>query len=146
RFLFAKDQRLKLLSWLPVFLWITIPLVFWSGANNVNENTMGVFTIGAVWLFLKAQTARRGGLWWLLAGAAAVVLATLSKGFPGLFPLCVPMVFGLVRREPGALRRSLWHTVVALAVVAGVYALLFMSGDSKESLSIYLFKRALFRI
>ena len=32
------------IAWLPLLFWITIPIVTWSAANNMLENTMMIFT------------------------------------------------------------------------------------------------------
>ena len=45
-------------AWLPLLLWITIPLVFWAIPNNMLENTMMIFTSLSV-LFIKKLENRR---------------------------------------------------------------------------------------
>ena len=37
--------NVKKLGWLPLILWIIIPVCFWSFSNNMHENTMSVFTL-----------------------------------------------------------------------------------------------------
>ncbi len=96
-FIFKADPKAKRFSWLPVLLWITTPTIFWSASNNVNENTMGIFTLSAVICSFHAFD-RKGwpavALW--LCSGALITLATLSKGFPGLFPLGIPFFIGSV--------------------------------------------------
>lgn len=50
---FFRESDFKNLSWLPFFLWITIPVCFWSFQNNMQENTMSVFTLSATLFILK---------------------------------------------------------------------------------------------
>ncbi|HNB81333.1 MAG TPA: glycosyltransferase family 39 protein, partial [Chitinophagaceae bacterium] len=130
-------------SWLPVLFWITIPVCFWSFSNNMNENTMGVFDVLAVWLawiFMKNKSAADGFL-----SAICIVLAALSKGFPGLFPLAVPAIYWIVYREGGmgyAIRKSAF----LFGIVLIVFLLVLLYEPARDSLSIYLFQRAFQRI
>jgi 4-amino-4-deoxy-L-arabinose transferase-like glycosyltransferase len=146
RSVFKSREDLKKLSWLPIFLWITIPSIFWGASNNVNENTMGIFTLASVlYAFIALQRERGLGLWlWLFSGIF-IFLATMSKGFPGFFPLCVPLLYWLITRKV-SFKKALICTVILLLVPLLIYAVLFQFEPSKESLSIYLFKRAFQRI
>jgi hypothetical protein len=139
------DTNLSGLGWLPVILWITIPVCFWSYSNNMHENTMGIFTLTSVWLMYKAMLSQKFQLLtWGLAGAF-VFLATLSKGIPGFFPVTVPLLFWLITRK-NTFRGMLLQTLILLTVPVITYAVLFSLPESRESLSTYLFKRALHRI
>ena len=80
-------------GWLPVLIWIITPLVFWSFNNNLLENTVSMFTIFSVWAGLKALNKNQ--LIWLFISAIFVVLAFLSKGLVGLFPLAIPVIYGV---------------------------------------------------
>jgi 4-amino-4-deoxy-L-arabinose transferase-like glycosyltransferase len=145
RNIFKSKEEIKKLSWLPIFLWITVPTVFWGASNNVNENTMGIFTLASVlFSFLVCQKEKRIILYWILSGVF-ILLATLSKGFPGFFPLCVPFLFWLITRKI-SFKKAMTGTIILTLVPLLIYALLFQIGPSRESLSIYLFKRALQRI
>lgn len=93
-------------SWLPVLLWLLVPLVSWSYKNNLLENTLGVFTIFSVFFILKALIERKIG--YLFLGSMLVVSAFLSKGVVGLFPLVVPILYVLIYRPN--------HRVVLYAV------------------------------
>jgi 4-amino-4-deoxy-L-arabinose transferase-like glycosyltransferase len=143
--IYKNDTNLSGLGWLPVILWITIPVSFWSYSNNMHENTMGIFTLTSVWLMYKAMLSPKFKiLTWGLAGVF-IFLATLSKGIPGFFPVTVPFLFWLTTRKNN-FRGVLLQTLILVAVPAIIYAVLFSLPDSRESLSTYLFKRALHRI
>ena len=43
--LFQNQKHLIKFSWLPILFWIIIPICFWSFQNNMQENTMGIFTL-----------------------------------------------------------------------------------------------------
>lgn len=142
---YRNDDRGKNLAWLPLLLWITIPTVFWGCSNNVNENTMCIFTLSAIVFSFKFLNRSSGNIvYWLLPGLC-IFLATLSKGFPGFFPVAVPLIYWLVIRRVSFGRAFLYCTLL-LAIPLIIYGVLFLLPESKESLSIYLFKRALQRI
>ena len=92
--LLTEQTELKEYDWLPVLLWVSIPLVSWSYMNNLLENTMGVFTIFSVFYVLKSIVERKSI--YLLFGSILIVLAFLSKGFSGIFPLVVPILYAVI--------------------------------------------------
>lgn len=142
---YKNEEQTRKLGWLPLLLWITIPTVFWGCSNNVNENTMGVFTLASVLVSFKLLNRASGNLLkWVLAGVF-IFLATLSKGFPGFFPIAVPFIYWLCTRKI-SFGRAFLYSVLLVAVPLLIYGVLFLIPESKESLSIYLFKRAFQRI
>jgi 4-amino-4-deoxy-L-arabinose transferase-like glycosyltransferase len=143
--IYKHDNSLKKLGWLPVILWITIPVCFWSYSNNMHENTMGIFTLSAVLLIYKASQSEKFQIMtWGLA-AVFIFLATLSKGLPGFFPIVVPFLYWLTMRK-NTFSKTLLQTSIITLVPVIIYGILFLIPEIKESLSIYLFKRALHRI
>ena len=46
-------DKFKNISWLPILLWITIPISFWSIHNNILENTLSLFTLFSVLFLIK---------------------------------------------------------------------------------------------
>ena len=94
--LFNKNNDQKDYDWLPVLLWITVPLVFWSYSNNLLENSVSAFVLFAVWFIAKSCLEDR--IIYLLPGSLLIFLAFLSKGVVGLFPLVTPLCFGLAFR------------------------------------------------
>lgn len=79
------------LQWAPLLLWVCIPIVVWSFSNNMLENTMGVFVSASVLFFLKGIRTK---MWsWSLLSGGMITLAFLSKGFVGLFPFALPVLF-----------------------------------------------------
>ena len=78
-------------AWMPLLYWIAMPLVTWSVANNMLENTMTVFVLLSVYLMLVGY--QRNHKIWLFLAAIALFAAFLSKGFTGLFPLVFPLIY-----------------------------------------------------
>jgi 4-amino-4-deoxy-L-arabinose transferase-like glycosyltransferase len=143
--IFNREKSLKSPGWLPVLLWITIPVCFWSFSNNMHENTMGIFTLSAVVLMYKASLSEKPRtLAWITAGIF-IFLATLSKGLPGFFPVTVPFLYWIITKK-STFSKTAIQTVLILAVPVILYGILFIIPESRDSLSTYLFKRALHRI
>ena len=84
-------------GWLPLLLWTSIPIVFWSATNNLLEGTMSVFVMASV-LFMMNGIEGRRCLWMLLA-SVMLFFALLSKGFTGLFPLAFPLLCWLIGKR-----------------------------------------------
>ena len=77
--------------WLPLLFWLSMPLVTWCATNNMLENTMSVFVLLSVYLMIVGY--QRNHKIWLILSAVALLLAFLSKGFTGLFPLVFPILY-----------------------------------------------------
>jgi 4-amino-4-deoxy-L-arabinose transferase-like glycosyltransferase len=148
------------LAWLPVLVWIAVPVVSWAIVGNLLETTVSVFVLAAVGVLLwqgdrgghVSPTLRGSGAGRHaapavsrspIAGAAAagaisgvcVVLAALTKGPVGLFPLAAPFALWLLpdrRRDIAWLVAGQW-AAVGLAAVA-----LWMVPAARESLAAYV--------
>jgi len=137
--------HLKKMSWLPILLWIIVPVGYWSFQNNMMENTMGVFTLLSVYFALKScYVTKRDYLNVLLAGIF-IFLASFSKGPPGLFPIGVIALAWVVNRDR-PLSRVILHTAILILVPAAIYALITLDPDAFKSLSAYFNDRLLGRI
>ncbi len=113
--------------WLPLLLWILVPKWAWSYRNNMLENTLTLWCLGAVWLSLSAlsaDVARKRAMAGVGAGLLCV-LAILTKGLVGLFVLAAPLLLGpALSFGPRAVLTSLaWMIVTALAGMALVLAI-----------------------
>ena len=92
-------QTMRQLCWLPILLWVVMPIVFWAYTNDIQENTMGAFTTAAVYLFLIAVSSGRAlRTIYFYLGCACVLFAVMSKGVPGLFPIGFFFVYWLLQR------------------------------------------------
>ena len=58
-------------GWLPLLFWLSAPLITWSFSNEMLENTMLLFQLGAALAFVKASSSHgtRGDALSVLAGA-----------------------------------------------------------------------------
>ncbi|MFO0436693.1 MAG: ArnT family glycosyltransferase [Sphingobacteriaceae bacterium] len=144
---FSDNEKLRSISWLPVVFWIGIPVCFWSYSYNMHENTVSIFTLSSVLFFFKAlrspNTINRFIL--VVISAVFVFLASFSKGLPGLFPLALPIILGSFNYQLN-FKTAIINTFIMLGVVVGIYGLLLINKEAKESLSIYFFDRLLKRV
>ncbi|MBA3284769.1 MAG: glycosyltransferase family 39 protein, partial [Nitrosopumilus sp.] len=92
-------EKYKETFWLPIFLWITIPLCFWTYSNNMLENTMAMFTTSAILMQLLAFKRSQPHYLLFIISAVLIFLAFLSKGLPGLFPLAFPFIHWIVLKK-----------------------------------------------
>lgn len=136
----STPEKFNSLSWWPVFLWITVPPVFWSYNNNMLENTMGLFSVIAVFLLyisLKRDPTRQ--LLYHIVAAASLIAGFLSKGFPSLFPLGFYFCYYLAYHREyqfGQMLRSTLQFVVVFAAL--VFLFLFWNQAALQSIADYL--------
>ncbi len=146
------DSELRKLSWLPILFWIIIPVCFWSYQNNVQENTMGIFTLASVYFTLKGLTANRNTFIYIIFSGISIFLATFSKGIPGLFPIVVIGLYWLINKNTSAKERHpnfskmTIYTLILIFVPVLIYSLILLNNDAFESLSFYINNRAFHRI
>ena len=146
RLLVKGKDKFRSMSWLPVLFWIIMPIIFFSYQNNLMENTMSVFSLVSVFFALKAFLNPGRAYGYLIISGISIFLASLSKGIPGFFTLAVVGIWWLVKKEI-SFKRMVVYSLVLTGVPLLIYAfLLYFSHDAYESLSNYLFKRALHRI
>jgi len=115
-------------DWLPLFFWVLPSIVTWGVINNMLENTQTMCTCAAVYVALRACTAKTGSrtaMWAAGAGVAAVAGA-LVKGPVALFVLALPALFVLLPansrpRRPWLLAGALVGTVAIVAMALYAY-------------------------
>lgn len=137
-----KEEETKSISWLPILLWIIIPVTYWAYSNNVEENTMGIFTLLSTLFIYKGMSRSDVKISLLVIGSLFAGIAALCKGFPGLFPIAIPFFYGLIFRN-----RSLWKTmaysIITTATVVLAYGILLLNTDARTSLYAYLSDRVI---
>ncbi len=121
---------------LPVLLWIITPVVFWSGRNNMLENTLTVFTLSATWFTCKGLLS--GRILWFLPGGAFILAAFLSKGPVGLFPLALPLWFLFACRNIRLPRMMLYLLILTITPVILFFILIGIEPDAGQNISNYL--------
>lgn len=137
--LFDRDSTFRALSWFPILLWITIPRVFWTYQNNMLDSAMGLFCALAVWLILHVNRENQFKNWvWLFLASLALLGAFLSKGFIGLFPLCLLFWFDSLIYKLTWLR-VIGRSLIFVSIFALVVVLFFAwIPDAYQNISAYL--------
>ncbi|MBL7912908.1 MAG: glycosyltransferase family 39 protein [Bacteroidia bacterium] len=138
-----KSSNSAQLGWLPLILWISIPVCFWSFTNNMHENTMGIFVLTSLLLYLRS--VKENSFLFLFFSAIFIFLATFSKGIPGFFPVAAPFIYWLCFKKINV-KQLIFQSFILLLVPVLIYALLLCFDEAKESLTNYFIKRVLHRI
>ncbi len=112
-------------AWLPLLFWLVMPLVTWSATSNLLENTMSVFVLLSVFLMIVGY--QRNHKIWLLLSAFTLLLAFLSKGFTGLFPLVFPVLYCAFDPKRRWIQGPIdtFLLMVTLSLLSGVMFLVF---------------------
>lgn len=137
--LFKNDVKTQKISWLPVLLWIIIPVCFWGFANNIEENTMSFFCLLSVFFSLKAIFSNNK--FWLLLSGTTIFLATLTKGVQGSFVLMFPFFWSVFNADKFSFKKGLLWSFVMFLVPAIIYFILLLDDSIRESLSRYFINR-----
>ena len=138
--IFAQETEIKSISWMPVLLWIIVPVCFWSYSNNLLECTMVIFDLLAIYCILKFFE-KSFSLYLALAGVF-IFLASLTKGFQGLFPLAAIFFYWLVFRKFSFVKMLLYSCQL-LSVTALIYIFISLNDSARDGLSAYLQNRVL---
>ncbi len=131
--LFSDKKEVKEYDWMPVLLWISVPLVFWSYKNNLLENSVSVFTTFSVFLIAKSLIERK--LIYLFFGSLLIIMAFLCKGIVGLFPIVLPFLYMISHKKS---RKHLLYGIILILFFGGILFLcLVMIPGLKDNLTNY---------
>lgn len=123
-------------AWIPLCLWLSVPLVQWSSSNNLLENTVSIFTCLSVYFYLKAFN--RSSKMYFLTSGSMLFLAFLSKGFVGFFPLVFPFFFNLFSRDFSFSRFTKQTLLMCLGIAVPLFLLISFNQQASVSLYTYL--------
>jgi 4-amino-4-deoxy-L-arabinose transferase-like glycosyltransferase len=115
-------------SWLPILLWFIVPNVFWASGNNVLENTLTLFTLGATYFLLKNEL-KRNYLWVIIAGLL-LFFGLFTKGFVALYPLSIPFFSFLLLRKTTFIEFLKTQFILILSVCIPVITLLYTNAKA----------------
>src|ERR1019366_5164209 len=101
------------------------PPSYFTYRNNMQENTMTIFTLAAVLFIIRAMKRNRlvSGLG--IIGGVFIFLATLSKGIPGFFPVCVPVIYYLIIRNT-TLKKAAIITFIITIIPILIYGIILL--------------------
>jgi 4-amino-4-deoxy-L-arabinose transferase-like glycosyltransferase len=101
------------LAWLPLLLFTTTPIVFWTYRNNMLEGTFLFFDTLALFTFYFYAQKKKN--YWLIIGILAIFMAFLTKGLVALFPIAF-FFFYFLMIEKKIKRGILWSAFVAISI------------------------------
>ena len=123
-------------GWLPLFLWIITPTVFWSSYNNLLENTLTIFTSFSVLFYLKGNESRNY-LFIVLSGIM-LTLGFLTKGFVAFFPWTFPFLLWIFLKRNSFGRMIFDSAGLIIFSLLPLLILILMFPVVKESLLKYI--------
>jgi len=123
-------------AWIPLCLWLSVPLVQWSSSNNLLENTLSIFTCLSVYFYLKGFI-HSSKLNFLISGNM-LFLAFLSKGFVGFFPLACPLFFNLFSIDFSFSRFIKQTLLMCLGIAVPLILLISFNQQAMVCLSTYI--------
>ena len=91
-------NELAQFSWIPVFFFCSVPLIFWSYSSNMLENTLSLFALSSVYFQLLC-VEKKYSFFLLMPSSCSIFFAFLSKGLVGLFPLAFFLLHWLIFRS-----------------------------------------------
>jgi 4-amino-4-deoxy-L-arabinose transferase-like glycosyltransferase len=136
-------------AWIPVFLWISLPIVIWASPNNLLENTMTVFVTAAAWTYLKSRAAEnrpgRKYLFIIFTGFF-LTLAWLTKGFTSLYILTMPVIDWLIYRKERFGTMVFRLLILLFATAVPLLIIFLLSAEAKQFFVDYLNDQVFHRI
>jgi hypothetical protein len=138
--LLGPASTFRAFSWLPVLCWYGMEIVYYSIPNNFLDSTMGLFCLASCYfqlIFLKKDIVRKSdGLWPLFAGIC-IVLAFLTKGPVGLYPLAFSAIYA-VSTSFITLSKAFRPTAIMLIVVVAGIACILAYTPARTFMTTYL--------
>ncbi|OJV18678.1 MAG: hypothetical protein BGO21_24470 [Dyadobacter sp. 50-39] len=126
-------------AWLPILCWYGMVVVYYSIPNNFLDSTMGLFCLAACYFqleYLKEGNVQKRNIMWPLSAGICIVLAFLTKGPVGLYPLAFASIFAFSSHSL-RLRDALRPTIIMLAVVVASVAGMLAYTPAREFMATY---------
>ena len=134
-----KNNKPENVSILSLFVWLSFPLVKWTYANNMLENTMTFFILISSLFVLKSLKQNR--LLFLFLSGISLFAAFLSKGFPALFIWVMIFFYRLIYKSI-SFKRMLVDTFLLVSfTILPVILMFIISEEAKDSLFQYFNKQ-----
>lgn len=137
--LLGPTSEFRAFGWLPVLCWYGFVIVYYSIPNNFLDSTMGLFCLAPCYfqvVFLKEKGAqKRSDVWPLLAGIC-IVLAFLTKGPVGLYPLAFSAIYAF-SMHLHSFSKAVRPTIIMLAVIAIGFAGILAYAPAREFMTTY---------
>jgi len=123
-------------GWLPLFIWILTPTVFWASYNNLLENTLTIFILLSVFFCLKNQIDNNY-LFIFLSGLM-LSLGFLTKGFVAFFPWTFPFLLWLFLKQKKFGKMAIESALILVFTITPLIVLVLLVPDAGPSLKKYI--------
>ena len=133
--------KTKTTFWLPMLFLALIPLMTWSTANNMLENTMSVFTCSSVYFYLRSSKSSK--YYYLVLSALMVFFAFLSKGFTGLYVWIFPFVFWMFGERRNLVKGLLDSAFLVFFSLLMLMLLFYLNDDALQAMLRYYERQVL---
>ena len=141
--------ELKKYSWVAILCWIITPQIFWGATQNILENTLSMFCLGSIYFMIKATKVKlTPSIIFSFLGALFTLLAFLSKGFVGLFPLAFYGILWFTSRNSNnsfsgiSLKKTFTHYLhLIISCLFLFFVFIYINDDAVESLTTYINKQ-----
>ncbi|MEA2019663.1 MAG: hypothetical protein U9N59_14575 [Campylobacterota bacterium] len=126
-------------SWLPVLLYLSVPLVFWAYTQNVLENMMSLFSFFAVITIIIAMKVKStvNQIVLLALSSILIVASFFTKGPPSVFPLATLFIYFLFYKNISLKKAIILNGFVMSIFILLIYILL-LNDNIYHSISTYL--------
>ena len=123
-------------GWIPLFIWILTPTVFWASYNNLLENTLTIFTSLSVLFYLIYQ--KNSKYFFIFLSGLMLSLGFLTKGFVAFFPWTFPVLLWIFLR-PKAFGKMAIDSIgiIGFTLIPLILLVLFIP-DAGPSLKTYI--------
>ena len=123
-------------GWLPLFIWILTPTVFWASYNNLLENTLTIFTTLSMLFYLKNQENKNVSF--IFLSGFMLSLGFLTKGFVAFFPWTFPFLLWLIIRQKSFGKMIIDSTGIFVFTIIPLLLLILLFPVARLSLHKYI--------
>jgi 4-amino-4-deoxy-L-arabinose transferase-like glycosyltransferase len=136
--LFRNNPELIYLSFIPCILWILSDTTYLYFTNNLLECSQGLFILLAVLLILKGIHINNFYSYLLIFIAGlSLMLSFLSKGFTGLYPLIMIIIYYLIFRNIPIKKVALYN-IVLLGGFSSILLLYLINENAANNINNYI--------
>ena len=126
-------------SWLPLLLWIIIPVVTWSAVNNLLENTMMFFDLLSI-LFIF-RSIQKNNVLNIIFASLSIFAAFMCKGLPALFPLSAYFFIWVTTKQINFKKMTAYSFLILSLSFSFFMILIFSNAKAYNFFEIYFHKQ-----
>jgi len=138
------QAQAKMYGWLPIFFYVTLPLIFWTYTQNILENTMTLFSFISVVLIYKALKNRDSfqSLSLLILASLFIVASFFTKGPPAIFPLASIFLYFIFVRDI-SFQRMVYYTLILIGSFSLIMYVLLLNDAINNNITRYFNQQVL---